>query len=139
MGSTQLTTRRRVAALEAAPGVTLFERARQGLRLTASGAELVEPFRRMADAADSAALGASDLSRRVEGQMTVIATDLSCSMLKGPMPAPPGADPPGFAARDRDVVAEGGEAWHMPDDDGFDARMPSGRVGLWWRSVAASF
>ncbi|MCX2723544.1 LysR family transcriptional regulator [Roseibium salinum] len=76
LGLTQPTLSRQVAALEAALGVTLFERVSKSLILTEAGIELAEHVRAMGDAAGRMSLAASGQSQQIEGLVTVSATDL---------------------------------------------------------------
>lgn len=72
---TQPTLGRQVAALEAALGVTLFQRAGRSLALTQSGLDLLEHFRSMGDAASRISLAASGQSQAIEGLVTITASD----------------------------------------------------------------
>ncbi|MBN9669535.1 LysR family transcriptional regulator [Roseibium aggregatum] len=76
LGLTQPTLSRQVAALEAALGVTLFERVSKSLVLTRAGVELAEHVRAMGEAASRISLAASGQSQQVEGLVTISATDL---------------------------------------------------------------
>jgi DNA-binding transcriptional LysR family regulator len=81
---TQPTLSRQVAALEAALGVTLFERIGKRLVLTDTGLGLVEHARVMAGAADTMALAAAGRSQNVSGRVTISATDaVSAYLLPG--------------------------------------------------------
>lgn len=73
---TQPTLGRQVAALEEHLQVTLFERTGRTLSLTESGLELLDHVRAMGDAASSVSLTASGQSQKIEGQVTITATDL---------------------------------------------------------------
>jgi DNA-binding transcriptional LysR family regulator len=75
LGMTQPTLSRQVAALEAALGVSLFERIGKRLVLTDTGLGLVEHARAMAAAADAMGLAAAGRSQAVSGRVTVSATD----------------------------------------------------------------
>lgn len=75
LGLTQPTLSRQVAALEAALGVTLFERVGKRLALTEAGHGLVEHARAMAAAADAMALAAVGKSQDVAGRVTISATE----------------------------------------------------------------
>jgi DNA-binding transcriptional LysR family regulator len=84
LGLTQPTLSRQVAALEAALGVTLFERIGKRLALTDTGLGLVEHARAMALAADAMALAAAGKSQDVSGRVTISATDaVSAYLLPG--------------------------------------------------------
>lgn len=74
LGQTQPTLSRQVAGLEAALGVTLFERVGKALELTETGLDVLEHFRGMGEAARSAALTASGRSQEVEGHVTITST-----------------------------------------------------------------
>ena len=75
LGLTQPTLSRQVAALEAALGVALFERLGRRLTLSATGAELLEHIRPMAEAAQLVALAADGRVQEVSGQVSIAATD----------------------------------------------------------------
>jgi len=79
MGSTQPTLSRQIAALELQLGITLFQRGRRGMVLTAAGAELVDHVRAMADAATRVSLVASGQSLAAEGLVTVTATSFTAA------------------------------------------------------------
>lgn len=74
--STQPTVGRQVSDLEAALGVTLFERSVRGLTLTRSGESLLEHVRAMSDAASSISIAALGQSNELEGEVTITCTDL---------------------------------------------------------------
>lgn len=76
LGLTQPTLGRQVAALEAALGVTLFERAGRSLALTRSGVDLLDHFRAMGEAAGRISLSASGRSQAIEGQVSITASDV---------------------------------------------------------------
>ena len=76
LGLTQPTLGRQVSALEARLGVTLFERLGRSLSLTESGLELLDHVRAMGDAASRLSLTASGQSQRIEGRVSITATDL---------------------------------------------------------------
>lgn len=63
----QTTVARRLAALEAALGLTLVERLPSGYRLTAAGESLIDHARRMEEAADALAHAAAAQARNVSG------------------------------------------------------------------------
>lgn len=67
LGVSQTTAARRVAALEAALGLDLFERRPQGYRLTAAGAALLPAATRLAEAAEAFASTASAQGRSGSG------------------------------------------------------------------------
>ena len=84
LGLTQPTLSRQVAALEAALGVSLFERIGKKLSLTGAGFGLLEHARAMAAAADAMALAAAGRSQDVSGRVTITATDaVSAYLLPG--------------------------------------------------------
>jgi DNA-binding transcriptional LysR family regulator len=75
LGLTQPTLSRQVAALEAALGVTVFERVGKRLVLTATGLGLLEHARAMAAAAEAMALAAAGQAQDVTGRVCISATD----------------------------------------------------------------
>jgi len=79
LGLTQPTLSRQVSALEAALGVTLFERVGRKLVLTETGITLLDHVREMGAAANRFALCASGRSQAVEGRVTITATDMVSS------------------------------------------------------------
>lgn len=84
LGLAQPTLGRQVAGLENALGVLLFERTGKTLVLTASGLELLEHVRAMADAATRISITASGQSQAVEGTVRVTASDaISAYILPG--------------------------------------------------------
>lgn len=76
LNTTQPTISRQVAALEDELKVTLFERASHGLVLTASGIQLVEHVRRMANAASDFSLSASGQEQALEGTVCISVSEL---------------------------------------------------------------
>lgn len=76
LGSTQPTVGRQVAALEEDLGVTLFERVGRGLQLTATGLELVEHVRTMADAALRFSRVAAGQSLSLDGPVRISAGEI---------------------------------------------------------------
>ena len=72
---TQPTLSRQVAALEAALGVTLFERIGRRLVLTGAGLGLLEHARAMASAADAFLVAAAGQAQDVTGRVSISATD----------------------------------------------------------------
>ncbi|MEM7223270.1 MAG: LysR family transcriptional regulator [Pseudomonadota bacterium] len=76
LGSTQPTLGRQVAALEERLGVILFERLGRSLSLTQSGLELLDHVRAMGEAASRLSLTASGQSQRIEGRVSITATDI---------------------------------------------------------------
>ncbi len=75
LGLTQPTLSRQVAGLEAALGVTLFDRIGKRLILTDVGHGLIEHARAMSAAADALALAAAGTSQDVTGRVSISATD----------------------------------------------------------------
>lgn len=95
LGLTQPTMSRQVAALEAALGVSLFERIGKRLTLTGAGLGLLEHASAMAAAADAMALAAAGRSHDVSGRVTISATDAVSAYLL-----------PGFIARIREKAPQ---------------------------------
>lgn len=81
LGLTQPTLSRQVAAIERRLGVTLFERAGKSMVLTATGLDLLEHVRAMSTAADALELAATGRSQKVEGIVSVSASDIVASHL----------------------------------------------------------
>ncbi|WP_421791685.1 LysR family transcriptional regulator [Hyphobacterium sp.] len=79
LGSTQPTLSRQIAALEEELGVTLFQRGRRSMMVTAAGRELVEHVRTMAEAATRISLAASGQSLAAEGLVTITATSFTAA------------------------------------------------------------
>lgn len=75
LGLTQPTLSRQIAGLEAALGVTLFERLGKRLVLTETGLGLVEHARAMSAAAEALTLAAAGNSQDVTGRVSITATD----------------------------------------------------------------
>lgn len=75
LGLTQPTLGRQVAGLEAALGVTLFERVGKTLVLTAPGRELLKQTRAMGEAALRLSLMATGQSQSIEGHVRISASD----------------------------------------------------------------
>lgn len=76
LGLTQPTCGRRLAGLEAALGIRLFDRAPGGLHLTAAGAALVQPAEAMEAAARALALETAGRERDLEGVVRIATTEL---------------------------------------------------------------
>ena len=76
LGVSQTTAARRVAALEAALGVELFERRPQGYRLTSAGAALVPAAARLAEAAVAFADAAGAQGRSASGTVRLTAIEV---------------------------------------------------------------
>ena len=79
LGLTQPTLSRQVAAVEAALGVTLFERVGKSTVLTATGLDLLEHARAMGAAAGALCMAATGRSQAVEGVVTVSAGEIVAS------------------------------------------------------------
>jgi len=79
LGLTQPTVGRQVSALEETLGVNLFTRAGKRMELTQAGLHLIEHFRAMGTAANSAAMVAGGESQEVAGLVTITASDLYAS------------------------------------------------------------
>lgn len=75
LGLTQPTLSRQVAALEAALGVTLFQRIGKRLKLTESGLGLLDQAQAMAAAADAMTLAAAGRAQEVAGRVSISASD----------------------------------------------------------------
>ena len=75
LGLTQPTLSRQVAALEETLGVTLFERTSRALLLTQAGAQLLEHFRSMGEAANRIAIAATGQSEAVTGHVAIACTN----------------------------------------------------------------
>lgn len=84
-GTTQPTLSRQIAALEAALGVTLFERAGRVPQLTQAGLELVDHVRAMGEAAHRISLSASGQAQAVAGLVRVTASDIFSAWLLPPL------------------------------------------------------
>jgi DNA-binding transcriptional LysR family regulator len=81
LGLTQPTLSRQVAALEAALGVTLFERVGKRLAITEAGLGLVAYARAMAAASDAIALAAAGRAQDLTGRVSISATDAVAAYL----------------------------------------------------------
>lgn len=73
---TQPTLSRQIFSLEAKLGLTLFERTKRSMFLTRSGHELLESVKEMSDAAMKISLIAAAQSEKIEGKITIAASDL---------------------------------------------------------------
>ncbi len=71
LGISQPTASRRIDALEAALGVPVFVRSRQGLRLTALGETILDNVRHMAEDAQAVARAARSRNQALSGRVTV--------------------------------------------------------------------
>lgn len=85
LGMTQPTLGRQVTGLEKELGVVLFERVGNGLILTPSGLDLVEPARAMGEAACLFSLTASGRSQNIEGSVCVSASEVHAVFLLPPI------------------------------------------------------
>lgn len=81
MGVTQSTLSRQVSALETELGVTLFERIGRSVLLTQAGSALLEYVRTMGAAAHDLTLAATGNSTKVDGVVSVTATDTVSAFL----------------------------------------------------------
>ena len=81
LGISQPTVSRQIAALEAALGVTLFERASKGLVLTQAGAGLLVEARTMGEAAGRLSLTAAGQSADAVGLVSISASDAIAAFL----------------------------------------------------------
>ena len=85
LGSSQPTLSRQIRRLEARTGTTLFERVARGLRLTQSGAALVEPARQMQAAAQTLALTALGHTQQLAGTVRLTASEMTSAYLLPPI------------------------------------------------------
>lgn len=85
LGLTQPTLGRHVAELETALGVILFERRRDGLRLTEKGLALAERAEPMRDAADAFARLAAGSAERMAGTVRLTASEIMAAYVLPPM------------------------------------------------------
>jgi DNA-binding transcriptional LysR family regulator len=76
LGLTQPTLSRQVSGLEAALGLTLFERTPRALLLTQAGTEVLAHFRSMGDAANRISLTATGQSQAITGHVVIAATNM---------------------------------------------------------------
>jgi DNA-binding transcriptional LysR family regulator len=76
LGLSQPTCGRRLAGLEAALGMRLFERTPEGLHLTADGAALVQPAEAMEAGARALALETAGRGRDLQGVVRIATTEL---------------------------------------------------------------
>jgi len=96
LGQTQPTLSRQVAALEAALGVTLFERIGKSLALTETGQRLLDHVRAMAEGAGRLSLAASGQAQSVEGHVTISASDMMAAYVLPDLVARLRAQAPGI-------------------------------------------
>ncbi len=85
LGMTQPTLGRQVTALEDELGVVLFARTGRTLMLTPSGLELLDHVKEMGEAAGRVSLSASGQSQRLEGSITITASQLNAAYLLAPI------------------------------------------------------
>ena len=85
LGLTQPTLSRQVAALEQALGVMLFERPGRALALTQAGHELLAHSRQMGAAATALSLSATGQANRIEGRVSITASELLSSFMLPPV------------------------------------------------------
>ena len=85
LGLTQPTLGRHVAELETALGVILFERRRDGLRLTEKGLALAERAEPMREAADAFARLAEGSAERMAGTVRLTASEIMAAYVLPPM------------------------------------------------------
>ena len=81
----QTTVARRIAALEEALGLTLFERRQAGYAITPVGEELLEPARRMEGAAHTLADAASATRREARGTVRLTSLEIYAVTLLPPI------------------------------------------------------
>jgi DNA-binding transcriptional LysR family regulator len=81
----QTTVARRIAALEQAAGVHLFERRTAGYALTTDGAALLDHARAVANAASQFEQAAASASRAVSGTVRLTTEEIFAHALLGPM------------------------------------------------------
>lgn len=81
LGQAQPTLGRQVSALEAALGVTLFDRVGKSLTLTPSGVDLLEHVREMGEAATRISLAATGHSQQIAGKVKISASDATAAYL----------------------------------------------------------
>jgi DNA-binding transcriptional LysR family regulator len=75
LGLTQPTLSRQITSLEEDLGFIVFERGHRSLTLTQPGLELLEHVKNMGEAANLISLAASGQSQKVEGQVSITASD----------------------------------------------------------------
>jgi DNA-binding transcriptional LysR family regulator len=96
LASTQPTIGRQVSALEEELGVTLFERIGTGLKLTASGLELLEHVRAMGAAARKTSFAATGQSESIEGNVCITASEAVAHYILPPILSRLRLDHPGI-------------------------------------------
>lgn len=85
LGLTQPTLGRQVAALEAALGVSLFERLGRRLVLTEAGRGLLDHARAMGEAAGGLSLSACGRAQAIEGRVCISASDVMAAYMLPPV------------------------------------------------------
>jgi DNA-binding transcriptional LysR family regulator len=85
LGMTQPTLGRQVTALEEELGVALFERVGRGLTLTAGGRDLLEHVRAMGEAAGRLSRSATGRSERIDGLVTITASEVLSAFVLPPV------------------------------------------------------
>lgn len=83
--TSQPTLSRQIAELESLLGITLFERAARGLRLTATGMSLVAPARSMESAAQAISLSALGQTQQLEGCVRLTASEMTSAFILPPI------------------------------------------------------
>lgn len=81
LGASQPTLSRKIEELELHIGVSLFERAARGLRLTTAGEALLEPARQMRLAAQSVSLAALGQTQQLDGTVRLTASEMTAAYL----------------------------------------------------------
>jgi DNA-binding transcriptional LysR family regulator len=99
LGLNPSTVSRQIAALEAALGVTLFDRVGKRLILTDAGKALAVPAAAMGDAADALRLAAAGRAQQIAGPVTISATDAVALYLLPPIVARVRARAPNVTVR----------------------------------------
>lgn len=84
LGLSQPTLGRQVSSLEAALGVTLFERQGKGLTLTSTGEQLLDQVKMMGQAATRMSLLASGRAQAIEGTVRITASDVYSAYILPP-------------------------------------------------------
>lgn len=86
LSASQSTLSRKIDELEIELGVALFERTARGLRLTTAGESLLEPARRMRQAAQAVSLTALGQTQQLHGTVRVTASEMTAAyLLPGPI------------------------------------------------------
>lgn len=85
LGTSQPTLSRKIEELELHIGMSLFERAARGLRLTEAGEALLEPARQMRHAAQSVSLAALGHTQQLDGTVRLTASEMTSAYLLPPI------------------------------------------------------